>query len=220
MIRTKIIITFCAALLVAGCGNKSQEPEVPAEKTAVHRSEKRVPRRAINHHDWMRSINTVAGHDERDTIVGNFTGKGLDTLYVVASERDTSVDYELSVKYYAVSNNPKIPRVELYGYPNVAPRLVFEGDLDGNGTDEWGYLHTWLNSQWRYYRVFTLVNGRWRYLLKSDKLNTPEWFRASGKDIVEPSGKKGYVKINYGTFGPEFEMLDTIEKVTFAKITD
>ena len=219
MTHKTIIITLCTALLVAGCGNKSQEPEEPANETTVHRSEKSTARN-FYHEGWLRSINTVAGHDERDTIVGNFTGKGLDTLYVVASERDTSVDFESSVKYYAVSNNPKIPRVELYGHPSVALRLVYEGDLDGNGTDEWGYLHTWLNSQWRYYRVFTLANGRWRYLLESDKLDTPMWFRESGKEVVEPSGKKGYVKINYGTFGPEFEMLDTIEKVTFAKITD
>jgi len=27
-------------------------------------------------------INSVSGHDERDTIVGNLTGKGIDTIYV------------------------------------------------------------------------------------------------------------------------------------------
>ena len=165
-------------------------------------------------------FNSVAGHDERDTIVGNFTGRGIDTIYVVESERDTTKNMEESVSYYAVSNNERIPTIELYGYPKWPPRLVFEGDLDGNGTDEWGYLHTWINSQWRYYRVFTLVDGEWRYLVESDKLDTPEWFRCSGKEVIEPAGQKGYVKIHYGTWSPDYDFRDTIEKVTYSKIND
>ena len=165
-------------------------------------------------------LNSVVGHDERDTIVGNFTGKGIDTIYVVRSEPDTTKEWEESVSYYAVSNNKLIPTVKLYGCPEYSPRLVYEGDLDGNGTDEWGYLHTWLNSQWRYYRVFTLVNGEWRYLVESNKLSTPEWFRCSGQEIIEPADKKGYVRIHYGTFGPDLDAYDTVEKVTFNKIND
>ena len=172
-------------------------------------------------HKKRRScLNSVIGHDEKDIIVGNFTGHGLDTLFVVQSQPDTTKDWELSISYYAISNNKKIPPIQLYGHVKFAPRIVFEGDLDGNGTDEWGYLHTWLNSQWRYYRVFTLVRGEWRYLVESDKLDTPEWFRCSGQDIIEPAGKPGYVKIHYGTFGRDFGSYDTIEKVTFSKITD
>ena len=165
-------------------------------------------------------LNSVVGHNEKDTIVGNFTGSGIDTIYIVEKERDTTNDWEESVSYYAVSNNKRLPSIKLYGYPGCPPRLVFEGDLDGNGTDEWGYLHTWMNSQWRYYRVFSLVKGEWRYLVESNKLDTPEWFRCSGQEIIEPACSKGYVKIHYGTFGPDLDCYDTVEKVTFSKIND
>ncbi|MBR5984342.1 MAG: hypothetical protein IK025_11570 [Bacteroidales bacterium] len=165
-------------------------------------------------------LNSVAGHDERDTIWGNFTGNGIDTLYIVSEFDTTANDYDEMFKYYAVSSNKSIPKVRMYGNWQQ-PKLVFEGDLDQNGTDEWGYLHTWLNSQWRYYRVFTLVKHTWRYLIDDENLSTPEWFRCSGKEIVEPADSAGYVKLNYGTFGStSCEIRDTIVKATYSKIKD
>ena len=205
------IITLCL-LAFAACNHKPDTGDSSAEDSAFNS--------LIDEMEDLPCLNSVAGHDERDTIVGNFTGRGLDTLYVVHSEPDTSQYWEEAISYYAVSNNKKIPPMQLYGHVRVAPRIVFEGDLDGNGTDEWGYLHTWMSSQWRYYRVFTLINGEWRYLVESDKLDTPEWFRCSGQEIIEPAGKPGYVMIHYGTFGPDLDSYDTIEKVTFSKITD
>ena len=35
-----------------------------------------------NSDTFWRDINTIDAHNEQDTIVGNFTGKGIDTLYV------------------------------------------------------------------------------------------------------------------------------------------
>lgn len=169
--------------------------------------------------DFFRSINTVDAHDERDTIYGNFTGRRRDMLYVLTVPTDsvsfyidtTRVQnwqrYELDehVRYFLVSNNPRIPYLELWGCDGIQPKLVFEGDLDRNGRDEVGYLHTWLNSQWRDYRVFTMVGREWRYLTCNDKLSTPEWFRHSGVDIVERGPRKGTVKINYGTYDPQYD---------------
>ena len=172
-------------------------------------------------------LNSVAGHDERDTIVGNFTGHELDTLYIISvkSGYDTTdewdeIRWQKSCVYYAVSNNRRIPKIELSGCCNASPKLVFEGDLDGNGTDEWGYLHTWTCSQWRSYCVFTLVNGKWRYLVNSDKLFTPMWLRCSGLEIIEPADKPGYVKIHYSDNPLISDIYDTVEKVTFSRIDD
>ena len=171
-----------------------------------------------NSNELPECINSVIGHDERDTIWGNFTGRGIDTLWVV-SEIDTTLDDPIDMcKYYAVSNNKMIPKIELYGCCDYSPKLVYEGDLDQNGTDEWGYLHTWMMSQWRYYRVFTLSNNTWYYLVEDDKLSTPEWFRCSGKEIVEPADKPGYVIIHYGTFGPDLDFGDTVIKAKYVKI--
>ena len=218
MKRTPLIIIL--ALLGLGCGNNHVDLENEPMDSIMIAPDDTLPSIAWDDDFISPCLNSVAGHDERDTIVGNFTGHGIDSIFIIKSDPDISKDFEVSISYYAFSNNKKIPKVELYGHAMYPPHLVFEGDLDGNGTDEWGYLHTWLNSQWRYYRVFTLVNGQWRYLIESDKLDTPEWFRCSGQEIIEPAGKPGYVKIHYGTFYPDIDTHDTIEKVTFSIIKD
>lgn len=107
-----------------------------------------------------RSIQTIVAHDEQDAIVGNFTGKGIDILYVEKVVEDFNL---LSIghgcRYYIASPNKHIPKIEIYGTNFAPPKLVNEGDLDGNGTCEVGYLETWDCSQWRYYSIFTLRNG-------------------------------------------------------------
>jgi hypothetical protein len=155
--------------------------------------------------DGTLTRNRVAGHHEKDTIVGNFTGHGLDSLFVSCNIR--SEDNEPPFGYahfYLQSNNKKISTIELDS--EYEPKLVWEGDLDGNGTDELGYLPVAGNSQWRTYRVLTLKNGSWYELTNYDLLDTPEYFRGSGCEVIEPGPKPGYVLIHYGiypTFGAE-----------------
>lgn len=198
-----------------------QQPEELGEEEPLGR---RILEDAHNRSDFLREINMIDGHDEQDTIVGNFTGKGIDTLYVCYDP--TKGDAE-EWQYYAESNNKAIPRLNLWGCDFVQPKLVNEGDLDGNGTCEVGYLHTWINSQWRYYRILTLVKGEWRYLVKGDYLDTPESFRHSGMEVAEKGGKKGTILIHYAYEGLDnegkewiFEIRDTIVKPTYSKIDD
>lgn len=176
--------------------------------------------------EFMHSINTVDAHNEKDTIIGNFTGTSIDTLYVDKVVGHNDEKYKLT-EFFLRSTNIKIPSIELYGYADVPPKLVNEGDLDGNGTSEVGYLHTWMNSQWRYYRILTLVNNEWRYLIDGDFLDTPEWFRHTGVEIAEPGKKKGTVLIHHYYEGYDsnidervFEIRDTIVSPTFTSITD
>lgn len=176
--------------------------------------------------EFMHSINTVDAHNEKDTIIGNFTGTSIDTLYVDKVVGHNDEKYKLT-EFFLRSTNIKIPSIELYGYADVPPKLVNEGDLDGNGTSEVGYLHTWMNSQWRYYRILTLVNNEWRYLIDGDFLDTPEWFRHTGVEIAEPGKKKGTVLIHHYYEGYDsnidervFEIRDTIVSPKFTSITD
>jgi SanA protein len=176
--------------------------------------------------EFMHSINTVDAHNEQDTIIGNFTGTSIDTLYVDKVVGQNDEKYKLT-EFFLRSTNIKIPSIELYGYADVPPKLVNEGDLDGNGTSEVGYLHTWMNSQWRYYRILTLVNNEWRYLIDGDYLDTPEWFRHSGVEIAEPGKKKGTILIHHYSEGYDadkdehvYEIRDTIVLPTFSFITD
>lgn len=176
--------------------------------------------------EFMHSINTVDAHNEQDTIIGNFTGTSIDTLYVDKVVGQNDEKYKLT-EFFLRSTNIKIPSIELYGYADVPPKLVNEGDLDGNGTSEVGYLHTWMNSQWRYYRILTLINNEWRYLIDGDYLDTPEWFRHAGVEIAKPGKKNGTILIHHYYEGYDsnidervFEIRDTIVSPTFTSITD
>lgn len=197
---------------------------VGCSKANKNKIEEFIPQKEENIDDILRSMNFVVGHNEQDTIIGNFTGRGLDTLYVVWDS--TKEDGE-KWQFYAISNNTSIPKLNLWGHHPLQPKLVNEGDLDGNGTCEVGYLHTWINSQWRYYRILTLVDGEWRYLVEGDYLDTPEWFRQSGIDIAEKGPQKGEVLIHYAYEGPNetqteriAEIRDTIVKPIYLKIDD
>lgn len=171
--------------------------------------------------------NSVKGHIEKDTIVGNFIGNRIDTLYV-SIKFDEKAEIEDRVKYYAKSNNPLLPTIELYGCLGSQPQLVYEGDVDGDGKDEWGYLHTWTMSQWRQYRIYNYDNSRkeWRFLyydVGGDKellLNTLEYVRSRGVDIVEKGPMPGTIRINYGSGYPKFELRDTIVKPTYTRISN
>jgi hypothetical protein len=176
----------------------------------------------LDEDDILLYINSVSGHDERDTIIGNFTGNGIDTIYVHREENySKNNEGDQRISYYAKSNNPELPVIKLWGCDEVSPKLVYEGDVDGNGKDEWGYLHTWMTSQWRVYRIYTLVDKEWRFVLDptNELLNTDLSFRASGVDIVEKCGRKGYIKINYTDGYVNSPIRDTIVAATYTKIT-
>lgn len=183
-------------------------------------------------------VNSVMAHNEQDTIVGNFTGHGIDTLFVeaICEDRytmepvDTTESVDLNdepCRFYLSSNNKRIPTIEIYGTWYDPPKLVNEGDLDGNGTCEVGYLETWTWSQWRSYYLFTLVGNEWRYLVDGEILFTNLTLRGSGLEIAEPGKEKGTILIHYIHQGPDKvtgepseEIRDTIVKPTFDKIEE
>lgn len=149
-----------------------------------------------------RYINSVKGHIEEDIIIGSFTGKGNDTLRVYQANHfyelgDENYDEEEKKHHsYVYSSNSNIPQLDLCY--NLFPSLVNEGDLDGNGTTEVGVLDTWMTSSCRMYRIYTLRNGRWVYLI--EPIRTAENLRASGLELAEPTDIKGKVKIRYSDF--------------------
>lgn len=207
-----VISVFC---IISSCNSKetlnSQESEMENEQQEdVY----------YNVLGFPKYLNSVKGHKEEFEITGNFTGGGIDTLYVLSIEIDTIDNMSDRYKFFVKSNNPDLPEIEMYGCDYVSPGLVFEGDVDGDGKDEWGYLHTWLSSQWRQYRIYTYDNDtkKWRHLYYGELLDTPESLRASGLDIVEKGHKKGYIKINY--YSQQDVIKDTIVVATYTPITE
>ena len=207
----KYLVPFFLLIFLFACnGNKTSIKENPWIKAWLKEDE-----------SW-RSIQTIVAHDEQDAIVGNFTGKGIDILYVEKVVEDFDL---LSIghgcRYYIASPNKNIPKIEIYGTNYAPPKLVNEGDLDGNGTCEVGYLDTWDCSQWRYYSIFTFRNGEWRNLIDGDYLSTCGMFRHSGFEVAEPGLAKGTVLVHYFNWDlweAGEDVKDTIVKPTFSRI--
>ena len=241
------ILVLLGCVLFSGCGSKKTESNDNTSETLETHEEYNGAdigsRLLISTSNDTLYINSVKGHKEKDTIIGNFTGNSIDTLFVervveckcnLDKEYDEEehfaheMDDEL-VKYYLTSTNPALGQVELYGYATLAPRLVNEGDLDGNGTCEVGYLPVWRLSQWRVYHIFTFKDGKWNYLIDPEAglkdendgeflLETGYLLRGSGYEIAAPSKKKGMVMIKYQTQGVDPIIKDTIVTPDYKEI--
>ncbi|WP_337776668.1 hypothetical protein [Prevotella pectinovora] len=208
----KYLVPFFLLIFLFACnGNKTSIKENPWIKAWLKEDE-----------SW-RSIQTIDAHDEQDAIVGNFTGKGIDILYVEKVVEDFgSLSIRHGCRYYIASPNKYIPKIEIQGTNVAPPKLVNEGDLDGNGTCEVGYLETWnIYATARYYDIFTLRNGEWRNLIDGDYLSTCGMFRQSGFEVAEPGLAKGTVLVHYFNWDlweAGEDVKDTIVKPTFSRI--
>ena len=198
-----------AVLLVACNGGKAHEIKV-----SEHHNDA-IP---VSDRDTVRIPIMVSNYDT--VIVGNFTGKGLDTLRIVPGKYqtiytrlhteggtevfDTNVNDEyINDEYFnyveiydtisdfcrkctIVSSNKKIKDKQI-DWVVGKPHIFLLGDLDGNGTDEWGcityrrgsfrfvegrdaahegdsYSIAWSSFESAVYemRIFSLVKNQWR----------------------------------------------------------
>lgn len=251
MVNNKTFTIYIFAHLVcilfsACCSKKTESNDNKSERQEMYDRDNSADigsRLLISASNDTIYINSVKGHEEQDTIIGNFTGSGIDTLYVervVECKCDLEKDYDEEehfahemddelVKYYLSSTNSALGQVELFGYASLAPRLVNEGDLDGNGTCEVGYLPVWRLSQWRIYHLFTFKDGKWKYLIDPEAevkdenggeslFETGHLLRGSGYEIAAPSGKKGLVRIKYQTQGVNSFIKDTLVTPDYKEI--
>ncbi len=152
------------------------------------------------------------------TLVGKFNGNDIDTLVcepigqVINDEVFGPLCYEWRV--YTLNGTVEDLRID----NTVDIQFVNEGDLDNNGTDEWGFLVQQPTSSWTSYIVFTAIDGKWNLLIDpvylwddhiDPELNPDE--AISLNDVVSTSDKKGYVKIRQS---------ETNEDVTQYSIVD
>lgn len=200
-------LMMSTGLFLGGCGNRSKLDSADVEGFDT----------------IVLYVNSVKGHKEDSTIVGYFVKGKLDTLFFRSippweEEMENGENNYHSVVY---SSNPDIPRFDIYN--NIYPCFVNEGDLDGNGTTDFGILDTWNSSSCRMYRVYTLYKNRWVYLIPPIK--TAENLRGSGLELVE-SASKNQIKIRYSDFNAPLSscasapIRDTIISPTFETIED
>lgn len=160
------------ALLIAGCGNRTQ-PNIVVENR-------------ISQTEQTDSI--VRDIYERDTIKGDFNGDGK--IEYAYSESNPAEYYSLDeVDDGKLNNitfsNPTIPAIET---EFQIERLTNEGDLNGDGMDEIGFIKRAV-SRVCGYAIYSLSRTQWKKLLHVDydALNPPS-------DVFRPDpNKSGYV---------------------------
>lgn len=132
----------------------------------------------------------------RDTIVGKFNGIDIDTLICEPVgkliEDELFGEFYTEWRVYTVKGTVK----ELKIGNTTGIEFVKEGDLDGNKTEEWGFLTQWPTSSWTVYELFTFDEGKWKLMVEPIRI-WRDHFETSflESDIVQPSEKEGSIKI-------------------------
>ena len=168
-----------AVLLVACNGGKANEI-----KATEHHNDA-IP---VSDRDTVRIPIMVSNYDT--VIVGNFTGKGMDTLRIVPGKYQTiytrlqtdgvTVAFDTNVndeyinyveiydtisdfcrKCTIVSSNKKIKDKKI-DWVVGKPHIFLLGDLDGNGTDEWGCI-TYRRGSFRFVDGRDAEHGEYSY---------------------------------------------------------
>lgn len=163
---------------------------------------------------------TVTDHlaQYRDTIVGNFCGSQIDTL--ICEPLDSISDPSYSGFHYrwrVFAKNKSVNDLLLGN--TIGIHFVKDGDLDGDGADEWGYVAEWESSNWMMYQVYTYADKKPQllyeplpiYLFHIDPES--DSFVSAKTDIVTTSDRPATVKVKFSDVrndGEDFLLIDTI----------
>ena len=153
----------------------------------------------------------------RDTLVGNFNGTEIDTL--ICELADT---LPISYRYKIHSLNNTVLSLAIEN-ANIPMRLVNEGDLDGNGTDEFGVRRETDAGTWNNYCVYTYDNGEWKYLIEPIWTYSDHFYADlnKGADVVERANQSGYVTVRFSDIrNDDLCIVDTLMPIAPHPITN
>ena len=154
----------------------------------------------------------------RDTLVGKFNGIEIDTL--ICEPVGKLIEDDLFGKFYTEWRvyTAKGTVEELKIGNTVGIEFVKEGDLDGNKTDEWGFLTQWPTSSWTVYELFVFDEGKWKSMVEPIRIWRDHLEMSfSESDIAQPSNKEGFIKIKTSDVIDEVTnwiVVDTIVPIT------
>lgn len=165
----------------------------------------------------------------RDTLIGRFNGKDIDTLICEPMDSLNPNYKGFHYKWRVFTKNKTIKDLIIEN-KTIGIHFVKEGDLDGNGTDEWGYVTEWETSNWMFYHAFTSMNGEWRHIIAP----TPIWlphldpqdsvsYRISKEDILQPSENSGFLKVKFSDVrndGEDFLLIDSLVQIKPQNLED
>lgn len=165
----------------------------------------------------------------RDTLIGIFDGKNKDLLIsepipesYVPIQKMNDEHYDIysgwfyKWKVYTQKGTVKEKIID----NTIGITFVKEGDLDGDGKDEWGYMTEWPTSNWMGYYIFKNYNGKWKYMIEPTSI----WLGHIGEEeneilpeeIIQRSKKKGFVQVKFSDIrneGADFLIIDTLIRV-------
>lgn len=180
------VVILCVITAFVACTNKTANSTNEADTSYEDSLYAEIREREIEDsliRESHKYINSVKGHKEEYLITGRFVDNSVDTLWFECPDEDNRDVWELCC------SNKAVKRCKFWG---VSPRLVFEGDLDGNGTDDFGFIDTWHTSNCRNYHVATIRNPT---IISMLQFETAYSLRASGKKLVKKSNRKGYAHV-------------------------
>ena len=149
----------------------------------------------------------------RDTLIGKFNGIDIDTL--IAEPIDTTKERALwDWKIYSKRNS--VDTLILTQRVNV--KMIQEGDLDGNGTDEFGIRREIEQGTWDSYFIYSYNNGKWQYLINPIWTYSTHFYEElnNGNDVAERTDTPKILKIRFSDVrnnGEDFLIIDTLIQV-------
>ncbi|WP_301096238.1 hypothetical protein [Bacteroides acidifaciens] len=155
----------------------------------------------------------------RDTLIGNFNGLEIDTIICEPMDSLNPNCKGFHYKWRVFTKNKTVKDLILEN-KTIGIHFVYEGDLDGNGTDEWGYVTEWETSNWMCYHAFTNINGEWQHIIEPTNIWLPHLdpqdsisYRISKEDILQSSEDSGFLKVKFSDVrnnGEDFLIVDTL----------
>lgn len=142
-----------------------------------------------------------------DTLVGNFSGKGVDTLIAEPIGLNTILkNFKIS------SKNGSTPPLYIEEICRIF--MIPEGDLDGNGTEEFGIIWELAHGNWRTYHVYTCIEGLWYEMVSTSIWNGHYDEGFTLDDAVKSSKRKGYITVIESQGGEDFYIERKTVKIT------
>ncbi len=198
----KKLIYFAFLILAVACGTKSQQITPTEDDSSAQ---------------------------YRDTIIGRFNGIDIDTLICEPIDSLSPLEDDLfggkHYKWRVYTTNGTV-KDRIVGN-TIGINFIKEGDLDGNGTEEWGYVTQWPTSQWMGYHAFTNINGEWQHIIEPTSIWLPHldpqdsiYYTIREDDILQPSEKSEFIKVKFSDVrnnGEDFLLIDTLTLVSTKK---
>ena len=95
-------------------------------------------------------------------------------------------------------------------------KMIQEGDLDGNGTDEFGVRSEKESGTWDSYMVYTYQGNDWKYLIEPIWTYSTHFYVSlnKGADVVQPTNQKHIVRVKFSDIcNDDFCIIDTLIRI-------